>query len=123
MRLLNFGVHEYGTAGTKVNGVFRKKSCLGEILNGIVKGLCKGFDERSATRRACFVQKHAVYGLVLDLNAFHVLSADIQDTVDTGLKESGGIVVGNGLNFAVVQHKGGLHELFAVSGGAGSYNP
>ena len=42
------------------------------------------------------------------MNALHVLSADVQDTVHIGLKEGSRIVVGNGLHLPLIQLKGGL---------------
>ena len=57
--------------------------------------------------------------MVLDLDALHILSADIQDTVDLRVEEGSGVVVGDGLDLSLIQHKGSLHQRFAVSGGTG----
>ena len=38
-------------------------------------------DKRAAAGGAGFVELHAVYGLVFDFYAFHVLPADVQDTI------------------------------------------
>ena len=61
--------------------------------------------ERTAARRARLVELHAVYGLVLYFNTFHILAADIKDTVDIGLEECRGIVMGNRLHLAFIKHK------------------
>ena len=53
------------------------------------------------------------------MNALHVLSADVQDTIHIRLKERSGIVVGDGLNLAFIQLKSGLKKRFSVTGGAG----
>ena len=58
--------------------------------------------------------------MVFDLNALHVLPADIQDAVHFRVKESGGIVVGYRFHLSIVKKKGGFHQRFAVAGGAGA---
>ena len=45
---------------------------------------------------------------IFDLDAFHVLTADVEDAVYLRIKERGGIVVGDGLNLALVEHEGSL---------------
>ena len=53
------------------------------------------------------------------MDAFHVLAADIEDAVDLRLEKGGGVVVGDRLHFAFVEHQGRLNKGFAVTGGAG----
>ena len=107
--LFYLGVHKYGTSGTKVNRMLCKKSGFGEILHGVVQGFGKGFNKGTAARGTCLVQLYAVNGLVADLDALHILSADIYDTVNLRIKESSCIVMGNGLNLALIQQQGSLH--------------
>ena len=52
----------------------------------------------------------------------HILSADIQDTVHVRLKERSGIVVGDGLNFSLIQHQCCFDQSLAISGRAGVYD-
>ena len=46
--------------------------------------------------------------LVLDLDAFHVLAADVQDAVYVRIKEGSCVVMGDGLHLALIQHQGRL---------------
>ena len=77
MRLLYLGVHEYGTTGTQVNRMLCEQGSLSKILHGVVQGLGKGLNKGAAAGGTCFVQLHAVYSLILDLDALHVLTADV----------------------------------------------
>ena len=77
LRLLYLGVHKYRTSCTKINRILGKQGFLSKIRNGKVQRFCKSLDKGSATGRTCLIQLHAVNGLVLDLDAFHILSADV----------------------------------------------
>ena len=57
--------------------------------------------------------------MILDLDTFHILAADVQDTVDIGIEEGSRIIMGDGFDFPFIQHQGSLHEGFTVSGGTG----
>ena len=46
--------------------------------------------------------------MILDADAFHVLTANVQDTVYIRLEECSCIVVGDGLNLTFIQHQGRL---------------
>ena len=120
--LLYLGVHKYGTSCSKINRVFCKKSSLGEILYGVVQRLGEGFDKGTTARGTCLVQLYTVYSLITDLDTFHILSADIYDTVNLRVKESSRIVVGNGLNFPLIQQQSSLHQCLAVTCGTGKRN-
>ncbi len=91
-----------------------------EILHAVIQGFGEGFDKGAASGGAGFVEQHAVNGLILDLNAFHILAADIQDAVYRRIEKGGGIVMGYGFHFAVVQKEGGFHQSFPITGGAGT---
>ena len=56
------------------------------------------------------------------MNALHILSADIQDTIHFRLKEGSCIVVSNGFYLTLIQLKGRLKKSFTVTGGAGVSN-
>ena len=90
-----------------------------KILNREVQRFGKGLDERTTAGRACFVKLYTVYRLVLDLDAFHILTTDIQDTVYIRFKERCSIIMGYGLNFTLVQHQSGFDQSFTISGRAG----
>ena len=120
--LLYLGVHKYGTSCSKVNRVFCKKGSLGEILYGVVQRLGESFDKGTASGGTCLVQLYTVYGLITYLDTFHILSADIYNTVNLRVKESSRIVVGNGLNFPLIQQQSSLHQRLAVTCGTGKCN-
>jgi len=61
--------------------------------------------------------------MIFDLDALHVLAADIEDTVDLRIEEGGSIVVGDGLDLALIQHQSCLDECLTVAGGAGMRDP
>ena len=60
--------------------------------------------------------------MVPDFDAFHVLTADVQNAVHLRIEEGGGLVVGDGLHLPLVQAEGGLQQGLAVAGGAGAEN-
>ena len=118
--LLYLGIHKNGTPGTQIDGVGRKQSSLCEILYAVVQGFGKGLDKGTAAGGARLVQLYTVNGLVLDLDTLHVLTADIQDAVHIGVKESCGIVMGHRLHLAVIQEKCRFHQCLTVAGRAGA---
>ena len=116
------GIHKYGTAGTKIDRVFCKQRLMREILHAVVQGLRERLDEGTAAGGTCLVQLYAVYGAVFDLDAFHILTADIQDAVYFRIKESSCIVMGNSLNLTFIKKKSRFDQCLAVTGGAGKSN-
>ena len=103
--------------------MFGKKSRLCEILHTVIQRFCKGFDEGAAAGGAGLVQLHTVHRAVFDLDALHVLSADIQDAVHLRIEESGGMIMGYRFHLTVVQQESGLHQSLSVTGGAGAHDP
>ena len=61
--------------------------------------------------------------MILDFDTFHILTADIEDTVYLRIKESGCIIVRYGLNLALIQHQSGFDQCFTVTGGTGVSDP
>ena len=102
---------------------FWQQGSFCEILHTVIQGVCKSLNKGAAAGGAGFVELHTVYGLVLYLDTFHILSADIQDAVHLRVKEGSGIIVGNSLHFPFIQKKRRLYQCLAVSGGAGVGNP
>ncbi len=88
--------------------MFGKQSGFCEIFHAVVQRFCKSLDKRAAAGGAGFVELHAVYGLVFDFYAFHVLPADVQDTIHLRIEKSSGIIMGHRFHFAVIQQKGGF---------------
>ena len=60
LSLLYLGVHKYGTACSKINGMLRKKCRFCEILHTVIQGFGKGFDKGTAAGGACFIELYAV---------------------------------------------------------------
>ena len=96
-----------------------KKRFFGKVLYAVIQGLSEIFNERAAAGGACLVEKHAVHGVILYLDAFHILSADVQNTVYLRIEEGCGRIMGDGLHLALVQHQGGFDQRLAVACGAG----
>ncbi len=120
--LLYFGIHENCTAGTKINGMLCKQSFLCEILNRIIQRLCKGFDKGTAAGRTGFVKLYIIDGVILDADALHILSADIQNTVYLRVEKGSSSIVSDSFDLAFIQHKGRLNKRLAVSGRTGGYD-
>ncbi len=74
-----------------------------KILHTVIQRFGERFDERAAAGGTCFIELYAVNGLVLNLDTFHILSADVQYTVHFRVEESGGLIVRDGFHFAVIQ--------------------
>ena len=121
--LLYFGVHKNGTACTKVDRVFCKKSGFGEILHTVVQRFCKRFNERTAAGGACFVELYAVNGLIFDFDTFHILTTDIQDTVYFRIKESRCIIMRYRFDFPFIEQESRLDQCLAVAGRTGTDDP
>ena len=120
--LLYTGVHKYGTAGSQIDGMLCEECCLCEILDRKVQGFCKGLDKGTAAGGTCLVELYIVNRMIFNTDTFHILTADIKDTVYIRVKELSGIVVGDGLHFAFIQHQSRFYQSLAVTGGAGADN-
>ena len=117
--LLDLGIHEDRAARAQVDRVFREQGFLREILHGDIEGLRECLDKGAAAGGAGLVELHRVDALVLDLDAFHVLTADVQDAVDLRIKEGGGRSSGRWSRPRPRPASGRLDQLLAVAGGAG----
>ena len=96
----------------------RKQGCLREILHRVIERLREVLDEGTAAGGAGLIQHDVVDRTVLDADALHVLSADVQDAVDVRIKKFSGIVVGDRLDFPLVQHERGFDQRLTVTGRA-----
>ena len=92
---------------------------MGKIFHGIIQRFGKGFNKGSTSGRTGFVQLYTVNGLIFDLDTFHVLTADVEDTVHIRFKERSGIVMGHRFHFALIQKQRGFDQCLAITGGAG----
>ena len=48
LRLFDFGIHKYGAARTKIDGVLGKERFFGKILYGIIERFGERFDKGTA---------------------------------------------------------------------------
>ena len=99
--------------------MFGKERSLREILYTVIQRFCKSLDKGAAAGGTRLVELYGIYRLVFDLDTFHVLTADINNTVYIGVEEGSGIVVCHSLNLALVKHKRRFEQCLAVSCRAG----
>ena len=118
--LLDGGVHEHCAAGAKVYGVLGKQADLGEIGDGIAQRLGEGLDKGAAAGGAGLVEHDGVHCAVADLEALHVLSADVDDEVHVRVEVGSGVVVGHCLHKAHVAGEGVFDQVLAVAGDSGA---
>src|SRR5699024_7722040 len=104
-------------AAAQVHRAVGKKAQGRELLHIIPQCLGEGLQEGPAAGGAGFVQKDVADGAVLDLEALHVLAADVDDEVHVGHKVLGGGKVGHRLHQAPVAVEGVFHQFLAVAGG------
>ena len=123
LRLFDARIHKDRAARAQVDGMRGKQGRFRKVLHGVVQGFREGLDEGAATGGAGFVEQHVVDGVVFDPDTLHVLSADVQDTVDLRVEKGRRVVVGDGLDFALVQKERGLEKGFAVTGRAAADDP
>ena len=115
LRLLDGRIHEDGAAAAEVDGMLGMEAELGKFCNVVAHGAGKRRDERAAAGGAGLVEEDRVDGAVFDLEALHVLPADVDDEVHIRLEKLGGGEMGDRFHEAVVQRKGCLNELLAVA--------
>ena len=121
--LLDVGVHEHRAPRPEVHRVRRVQGLPGKGLGRVAEGTGKVFDEGAAAGGAGLIQEHRIHGAVSELDALHVLPADIQYAVNLRVEESRRRAVGDGLHFALIQGKGGFEQALAVAGRAGAHDP
>jgi hypothetical protein len=81
-------------------GMLAADGRLGELLHGHAHGVGEVGDERAAARRAGLVEHDVLDDAILDLEALHVLPADVEDEVHVGHEGLGAAEVGDGLDLA-----------------------
>ena len=115
--LLDRAVHKDGAAAAQVHRAVGEQAQRGKLLDVVAQRLGKGLQEAAAARRTGLVQKDVADGPVLDLEALHVLAADVDDEIHVGHKVFGGGKVGHRLDQAVVAAEGVFDQVLAVAGG------
>ena len=106
--LLDVGVHEHRAPCPEVHRVRRVQGLPGKGLGRVAEGTGKVFDEGAAAGGAGLIQEHRIHGAVSELDALHVLPADIQYAVNLRVEESRRRAVGDGLHLPLVEGKGGF---------------
>ena len=96
--------------------MFCIKSCLCKILHTVIQGFCKCLDKGTTAGGACFIKLYTVYGLVLDLDTFHILTTDVKNTVYFRIKKCSGIIMRNGLNLALIKKERCLDQRLSITG-------
>ena len=114
--LFHHGIHKYRAARAQIHRMLRQKPDAGEFLDRHVDRLRVGFDKGTAARRTRFVEHDMIDRTVLDAHALHVLSADVEDKINTGQEFLRRLVMRHRLDNPVVRVKAGLDQPFSVSG-------
>ena len=118
--LLDRGVHKDRAPGPQVHRMPGEQPHLGEVGNGVAQGLGEGFNERTTAGGAGLVEEDGVHRAVADLEAFHILAADVDDKVHIRGKVPGGVEMGHGFHQAQVAGEGVFDEVFSVAGDRGA---
>ena len=79
--------------------------------------LSEGLQKAAAAGRTGFVEEYVADRAVFDLEALHVLTANVDDKVHIRHKMLGGGKVGHGLHHAEIRVEGSLGQILAVAGG------
>ena len=61
--------------------------------------------------------------MVFDFDTFHILAADVENTVHIRFEERGRIIMRDRLDFSLIQKERSFHQRLSVSGRAGVGNP
>ena len=96
--------------------MFCIKSSFCKILYTVVQGFRKCLNKGTAAGGACFIKLYTVYGLVLDLDTFHILTTDVENTVYFRIKKCSSIIMRNSLNLALIKKECCLDQRLAVTG-------
>ena len=93
----------------------RGQTLARELLDRVAHALGKRFDERTAARGTSLVEHDGVDGVVADLEAFDILTADVENEVDVLVKELRGGIVRHRLDQTIVDVEGFFDQLLAVA--------
>ena len=115
--LLDRAVHEHGAAAAQIHRTVCEQAKARKFLHIVAQCLCKGLQKAAAAGGAGFVQEDVTDGSILDLEALHILPADIDDEIHIRHEVFGGGKVCHRLHQTVVAAEGVLHQLLTVAGG------
>ena len=120
--LLHIGVHKHRTPGSQIHRMLPEKGLLGKGGGGVVQTGGEVLDKGAAAGGASLIQQNGVHRTVFQLDALHILTADVQNAVHLGVKEGGGGAMGDGLHLTLFQLEGGFQQAFPIARGAGPDN-
>ena len=115
--LLDRAVHKDGAAAAQIHGAVGEEAEGRELLDVVAQCLRESLQKAAAAGRAGFVQEDVADGTIFDLEALHILTADVDDEVHVRHEVFCCREVGHGLHEAEVAAEGVLDQFFAVAGG------
>ena len=115
--LLDRAVHKHGAAAAQIHGAVCEQAESGELLDIIAQCLSKGLQKAAAAGGAGLVQEDVADGTILDLEALHVLTADIDDEIYIGHKVFGGGEMSHRFHQTIITAEGVLDQFLAIAGG------
>ena len=116
MRLLNAAIHKHGAAAAQIHRHIGKKADLRKFFGTVAQDFRKGLQKAATATGAGFVQKDIIDGAIMDFEAFHILSADVEDKIHIGLQMMRSIKMSHGFYDAVVHAEGMANQVLAVAG-------
>ena len=117
LRLLDRAVHEHGAAAAQVHRAVCEQTQRGKLLDVVAQRLRKGLQKAAAAGGAGLVQEDVADGTILDLEALHVLPADINNEVHVRHKVLGSGKMRHRFHQTVITAESVLYQLLAVAGG------
>ena len=115
MGLLDAAIHKHGAATAQIHRHIGKKADLSEFLRAIAENLRKGLQKAATAAGAGLVQKDIIDGSIMNLEAFHVLPADVEDEIHVRLQMLGGIKMGHGFHEAIIKAEGMTNQILAIT--------
>lgn len=79
--LLDRAVHKHRAAAAQIDRTICKQAQGSKLLDVIAQCLGKGLQKAAAAGGTSLVQKDIADGAILDLEALHILAADVDDKV------------------------------------------
>ena len=115
--LLDRAVHEHGAAAAQVHRAVCEQTQCGKLLDIVAQCLCKGLQKAAAAGGTGLVQEDVADGTILDLEALHVLPADINDEIHVRHKVFGSGEMCHRFHQTVIAAESVFHQFLTVAGG------
>ena len=103
--------------------MIREKPELCKVRDAVVHRLGKGLQEGTAAGGAGFVQEDVVDCVVVDAEAFDILSADVNDEIDVGTEFLRRGIMRDRFDNAAVDAEGFFDDILAVAGDGRACKP